>query len=108
MKRSKLLMVVALFSVVLLSGCILDSSDSEITCDNFDHFLANCADSNCVPTWDCELNYDSLPYGDQIALDDCSDCMAANASGGFCGDCSASGVPSCIQFMEDLLHVDCW
>lgn len=108
MKRNMLLMVVALFSVVLLSACILeDSTDSEITCENFDRFLAECA-TNCTPTWDCELSYDSLPYDDQIALDDCSDCMEANAAGGVCGDCSAPGIPSCVDFMESLLGIDCW
>ncbi len=108
MSRTKtLLTLLALSLVVLLSACIWDSTDSEITCDNFDRFLADCA-GNCTPTWDCELSYGDLPYDDQIALDDCSDCMAANAAGGTCGDCSAPGVPSCVDFMESLLGVDCW
>jgi len=94
------------------AGCLVveadpTAPDRAITCGHFDDFLYDCT-ANCSPTWDCELQYDSLPVGDQIALDDCSDCLAANLAAGVCADCTAPGIGSCQFFMEDFLGVDCW
>ncbi len=107
----KFLSPMLIASALLLHGCVLETtgSDREITCGNFDDFLYQCT-SGCAPTWDCELAYDDLHLSDQIALDECSDCLADNLADGICADCSvpAEGVSSCQIFMEDLLGVDCW
>jgi hypothetical protein len=96
-----------------VAGCLVVEDDPAgppdraITCGHFDDFLLHCT-SNCSPTWDCELNYDALPLVDQLALDDCSDCLAANLAAGYCDDCTSPDVGSCQFFMEDFLGVDCW
>lgn len=110
--KSRLMQLLVLVCLVgLLPGCIIESSspDRDITCANFDDFLRSCT-SNCSPTWDCELNYDSLDIGTQITLDGCSDCLYDSLAGGTCADCSvpSEGVSSCWAFMEDFLGVDCW
>jgi len=95
----------------VLQGCVLEvtESDRERTCATFDDFLYECT-STCSPTWDCELAYDDLYLSDQIALDECSDCLVANLNAGICADCAvpSEGVSSCQDFMEDLLGVSCW
>lgn len=111
--NNRLLVVIAIALLSFgASGCIIEDSgpsapDRAITCGHFDDFLYDCT-ANCSPTWDCELQYDSLPIDDQIALDDCSDCLAANLAAGVCADCTAPGIGSCQFFMEDFLGVDCW
>lgn len=91
------------------SGCP-HSDDAIITCDNFDYFLATCY-PECVITWDCEYNYDSLPVENQLILDDCSDCLAIEADTLSCGDCTyyRDGYEhSCFAFMTDTLGLACF
>lgn len=92
-----------------LGSCIIEDSppDRTITCGHFAEFQHACT-ANCTVTWSCEANYSSLPVHDQIALDDCADCLAANLASGVCRDCSDQYEGSCQQFMEELLHVNCW
>ncbi len=82
-----------------------------VSCGHFDPFLYDCTD-NCGPTWDCELQYDSLSYGDQYTLDSCALCLADNLAAGICADCAVVedgyDVGSCQDFMESLLGMDCW
>jgi len=101
--RPLVTLVMALALVFSLGGCVIED-DAAITCGNFNDWLHDC-EGSCSVTWDCESYYDTLSLDDQYALDDCSDCLASNPT---CGDCSAAGVGSCINFMEDLLGVDCW
>jgi len=96
-------LMLALALALALSGCIWED-DADVTCNNFNAFLHDCT-ANCSPNWNCESNYHTLPVADQIDLDECSDCMAASPT---CADCSVPGVPSCWDFMEALLGVDCW
>jgi len=105
--KASLILVALAFA---FAGChieVTDGSDREITCQNFDDFLYECT-STCSPTWDCELAYDDMLVSDQIALDDCSDCLVDNLNAGVCADCTAPGIGSCHTFMEDLLGVSCW
>ena len=95
-----------------LSGCVIDdgnSTDSQITCDNLDMFLADCG-AGCGASWGCEDNYDSLDLDTQLDLDDCSDCLADSAADGTCADCAvpSRGIDSCLDFMDTFLGVDCW
>jgi hypothetical protein len=107
MPRRHQIVFVGAFLAAILGGCILAADDASTTCANFDEFLAECT-AGCSPTWDCESQYDLLDPVDQIALDDCSNCLAANAFEGVCSDCSVAGVGSCQLFMENLLGIDCW
>jgi len=94
----------------MLSSCIIEDRqppDRTITCGHFAEFQHACT-STCTVSWSCESHYSSLDFETQIALDDCSDCLAANAAGGVCADCSDQYEGSCRAFIEDLLGVDCW
>jgi len=108
MKRMKmaLLMVVAV-AALGFSACTSDD-DASITCNNLDNFLADCT-GTCSVTWDCESQYDTLSVDDQIVLDNCSDCLAANTT---CADCSYDDgqyqIDSCLAFMDDVLGTNCW
>lgn len=114
----------AAFLLLALGGCLIVEEDptdpgpgpgdppppaASVTCDQFDIFTQDCA-GGCAPTWDCDLQYDSLPYADKVDLDMCSDCLVDNLANGICADCSdpGLGIDSCQAFMEQLLGIDCW
>lgn len=107
MKRMFAIMTAAFLAVGVLavSGC--SSNDAVVTCDNFDYYLETCI-PECTVTWDCEGYYDTLPVEDQIILDDCSDCLAANADELLCQDCTYDGGYSCFDFFQVTLDMDCW
>ena len=106
---------IALSSILVLTlgalgSCVIvddTAPDRAITCGHFADFMQGCT-ANCSPTWDCEQQYDTLDINTQIALDNCSDCLADNLAGGICADCVDDREGSCQLFMEDLLGLDCW
>ena len=118
MTHAMLLSSTLALAVGALGSCTIDTGpsptpvssttpDRAITCGHFANFQHNCT-VTCSSTWDCQANYDSLDVSNQLTLDDCSDCLAANLAGGSCADCSDRYVGSCRRFMEDLLGVNCW
>jgi hypothetical protein len=108
MSMSRQLVCLALLTLFMVaSSCEPVEDNRTITCNSFARFNQDCT-SNCDVTWSCESHYDALSVDDQITLDDCSDCLEANLANGVCSDCHDSYVGSCRDFLEDLLHVDCW
>ncbi len=87
------------------SGCVAFSveDDATATCNGFDSFLATCYPS-CAADWDCVYYYDGLDYNTQILLDECSDCLYANA--GTCTDCIA-GSEYCMDLLSAYLGMSC-
>ncbi len=98
MKRFALLIATLGF----FSAC--NSSDSIITCDRYDQWMASC--SNCSMTISCENNYDSLAPTVQVDLDDCADNVLMNNLG-VCGDWTGD-VQYCIDLGYDYLGITCF
>ncbi len=88
-------------SLGFFSGC--NSSDSIITCDRYDQWMASC--SNCSTTLSCENNYDSLAPTVQVDLDDCADYVLMNNLG-VCGDWTGD-VQACIDLGATYLGIAC-
>jgi len=84
------------------SAC--NSSDSIITCDRYDQWLASC--SNCSMTLSCEDNYDTLTPDVQIDLDDCADFTLMDNLG-VCGDWTGE-VQYCVDLGYDYLGITCF
>jgi hypothetical protein len=83
-------------------------ASTNLTCEDFDYFLLECYPS-CQVTWDCDLNYETLPIADQEILDSCSICLADNAELGICEDCVyGPNDDSCFDFMSVSLGVECF
>ncbi|PKN48038.1 MAG: hypothetical protein CVU59_00580 [Deltaproteobacteria bacterium HGW-Deltaproteobacteria-17] len=100
MKRFTLLTTL-LATLGFFSGC--NSSDSIITCDRYDQWMASC--SNCSTTLSCENNYDSLAPTVQLDLDDCADNVLMNNLG-ICGDWTGD-VQYCVDLGADYLGIVC-
>lgn len=88
-----------------VAGCTSDEEErnAEITCDAFDSYFAACS-PNCGRSFDCEDEYTDLGFDEQLTLDDCADCLAANAD--LCIDCTISGA-SCFALLTTELGADC-
>ncbi len=97
MKRFALLIATLGF----FSAC--NSSDSIITCDRYDEWLASC--SNCSMTLSCEDNYDSLAPDVQIDLDDCADYTLMDNLY-VCGDWTGD-VQYCVDLGYQYLGISC-
>lgn len=101
MKRFALLIATLGF----FSAC--NSSDSIITCDRYDQWLASC--SECSMTISCENNYDSLAPTIQIDLDDCADLVLLDNIG-ICGSADAGwnqAIEDCLDLGADYLGIVC-
>ena len=101
---------IVLFSslfVVLFSFSACNSSDSIITCDRYDRWLASC--SMCSTTISCEDNYDSLAPNIQRDLDDCADNVLLDNIG-ICGSYSPSwntAIEKCLNLGAAYLGIIC-
>lgn len=92
----------ALFS---FSAC--NSSDSIITCDRYDRWLASC--SMCSTTLSCEDNYDTLAPTVQVDLNDCADNVLLDNIG-VCGSTSPSwnaAIQECLDLGAQYLGITC-